>query len=103
MKAVKNVDAGQVSNDIPANDYYQRQVKITHYTKEERSRVAHCLVTISSQGHTVSSPGDTVSKDEQDLATLRRRSEAIGYARCLAKLDDKLGRFTKQTEGESNV
>jgi len=65
-----------------------RSVEVTYYTIKGKTRIAYCDVRITTDGRTVVSQGDAISKSDKDYQTLIRRAEAVGYARCLSMLDN---------------
>ena len=88
-KAINDVEKNDL-NETSSIDKFHREVEVVHYSFKGNARTSYCSITMTSQGKTVSCESETVSKDYKEAKLLRRRAEAVGYARCLVELDDAI-------------
>ena len=93
----------QNGNDVLQGDKktITREVKVTSYTIKGKSRTAYCDVVVMTDDQYVVEPGDAISKDEKDYDVLLRRAEAVGYARCLARLANAQGNVISSDEADN--
>jgi len=91
------------SGATEANDSYivDRTVQIKHYTVKGKSRTAYCDVRVTTDDKTFVSCGDAISKDLKDYEILCRRAEAVGYARCLAMIENAQGNVLSSDEDDN--